>query len=185
VNGRRLLLLVAVFALLAGCSKPASSANPPGAKLPHNPVPVTFDTPTGFAKTTAYRLVAPLHPVRDTQWVVPEGTAGLDVIAVTSYVLDEDVSAASDERLMARIAGYVDKVSAISATTPVKTTVAGFPAFQQTVRQPSSMGPLTYDATFVFAGAFLAQVICQYDKTPDAVHAACDVVLETLRLTFV
>jgi hypothetical protein len=182
----RVALFVAVLWLLVGCSSVHSPGKSAAAgQPPHEPVPVTFTVPPGFAKTTDYVINVPLHPLRATQWVVPEGTLGLDVIAVTSYVLDQDVTADPDERLTGRIAGYAAQVSAISATPPVKTSVAGFPAFQQTVKQPSRTGPLTYDATFVFAGHFLVQVICQYDKQPDTIRSACRVVLDTLRITFV
>jgi hypothetical protein len=52
-------------------------------------------------------------------------------------------------------------------------------------RAPARRVPLTYDATFVFAGPFMAEVICQYDKQPDVIHTACASVLATLRFVTV
>jgi hypothetical protein len=144
-------------------------------------VPVTFEVPAGFTRTTNYRILVPLHPVRESQWVVPTGTSGLDVIVVTSYVLDRDVA---DDRYLETLTGYADKVAASSTTAPVRTTVADHPAFQQTIVQPSSHGPLTYDATFVFAASNLVQVMCQHDNQPDVIAAACATVLQTLRIGF-
>jgi hypothetical protein len=144
-------------------------------------VPVTFDVPTGFAFVTGYRILARLHRLGETRWVVPTGTQGLDVIAVTSYVLDDDIA---EDRFPEALRGYADQVAATSVTTPVPTTVADYPALQQTVVQPSSTGPLTYDATFVFAGPNLIQVICQYDARPDMIKAACSTVLDTLHIGF-
>ncbi|MEO3744078.1 hypothetical protein [Plantactinospora sp. B5E13] len=180
------LTLLLVPALL-GCSAGRSGPPEPPAEptTPSEPVPVEFDVPSGFTDTDDYRIAVPLHPVRTTRWVVPAGTRGLDVIAVTSYLLDADVSVEPDDRFPARLAGYADKVAAISATPPVRTTVAGHPAWQQSIVQPDDREPFRYDATFVFAGHFMVQVICQYDQRPEQISAACQEVLDTLRLVFV
>lgn len=180
-------ILVAILALLVGCSagRSGTSEPPAGPTTPSEPVPVEFDVPSGFTDTDDYRIAVPLHPVRTTRWVVPAGTRGLDVIAVTSYLLDADVSVEPEDRFPARIAGYADKVAAISSTPPVRTTVAGHPAWQQRIVQPGESAPFRYDATFVFAGHFMVQVLCQYDQRPEQIGAACQEVLDTLRLVFV
>lgn len=181
-RGRRshpVVAFLALAVLVGGCSSPKTT--PRAAPPPREPVPVTFDVPPGFAFTTNYRILVPLHPLRETRWVVPAGTQGFDVIAVTSYVLDADVAA---DRFPDALSGYADKVAATSVTSPVPTTVDDYPALQQTVVQPSSSGPLTYDATFVFAGPNLVQVICQYDGRPDMIKTACSTVLDTLHIGF-
>lgn len=180
-------LLVGVLVALAGCSfdrdVPALAPVTPAA--PSGPVPVEFDVPAGFAEVDGYRIVVPLHPLRTTRWVAPAGTRGFDVIAVTSYVLDADASIEPEDRMVARIARYAEVVAATTATPPVRATVAGFPAWQQTLEQPHEPAPLVYDATFVFAGNFLVQVICQYDERPDQIRTGCRTVLDTLRIVFV
>ena len=104
------------------------------------------------------------------------------MIAVTAYLLHADVSAGPEDRLTARLDTYARQVAATSASTPVKTTVAGYPAWSQTLERPAGAESLRYDATFVFAGWHLVQVLCQYDGGREQIRSGCRRVLDTLRL---
>jgi hypothetical protein len=174
-----------VLLVLVACTPRTTPGRQAQAPAPQtDTVPVTFEVPAGFSRTEAYTILVPLHPVRNSQWVVPTGTRGLDAIAVTSYALDADVTHAPDNALVAAVESYARKVEAISATPPVPSTVAGHRAFRHSVEQPSSSGPLAYDATFVFAGQYVVQVLCQHREQPDLIRTGCAAVLDTLKLNF-
>jgi hypothetical protein len=191
---RRLPVLFAVALLMAvvpatnGCGGHPSPPNPdrptgPEPKRPAQPVGVTFDTPTGFVESTTYRIVVPLHALAASQWRIPQGPAGPDVIAVTSYVATDDSTGAGDDELVARVTGYARKVAATAASTPERTAVAGYPALRQSIEQPRpDGGSFTYDAVYVFAGWYVVQVMCQYATARDQILTGCRTVLDTLRI---
>jgi len=77
------------------------------------PTKVTFDRPAGYADSQDYHVVVPLYSNGVSQWIVPDGgQGGLDVIGITSYLLDRDVSGASDRELGALVRDYAEKVTA-------------------------------------------------------------------------
>jgi hypothetical protein len=148
------------------------------------PLKVTFDRPDGFAEAEGYHVAVPLYPNGVSRWVRPNVPAdALDVIGVQSYLLDHDVSGANADTLTRLVDDYANQVQAKSVTTPVQSTVAGHPALTQSIVQPGApRGNFTYDATYVFAGPYLVQVMCQYDRARAAVVKACAQVLGSLQL---
>jgi len=196
VDGRARIVTVAMSLLIviAGCgptTDPGTTGqNPTTAEAviaelgsAAQPTKVTFERPAGFADSQDYHVVVPLYPNGVSQWIVPDGgQGGLDVIGITSYLLDRDVSGASDRELRELVRDYADKVDAVSTSEPEKSTVAGYPALTQSVKQPGRDNAFTYEATYVFAGPYLVHVMCQYDRQRAAIAEACASVLKTLRL---
>ena len=148
------------------------------------PLNVTFDRPDGFTDVEGYQVVVPLYPDRVSRWVRPNVPANaLDVIGVHSYLLDRDVSGADAATLAALADSYAAKVQAESVTTAVRSTVADHPALTQSIVQPGApRGEFTYDATYVFDGPYLVQVMCQYDRARAAIAKGCAQVLASLRV---
>jgi hypothetical protein len=148
------------------------------------PVRVTFDRPDGFTEVDGYHVVVPLYPTGASRWLRPNvANDALDVIGVHSYLLDRDVSGANLDTLAALVDSYASEVQAETATKPFHSTVAGHPAVTHSIVQPGGpRGDFTYDATYVFAGPYLVQVMCQYDRERAAIAKACDQILASLRL---
>jgi hypothetical protein len=178
------LLLTAALAV-GGCrpSNPTVAASPN--EPARQPAAVTFDTPSGFSATEDYAILVPLLPARVTQFLAPTGMRSLDVIVVNSYVLDADLSEAGDDQLLLRIGGYARLVRATAMTSAERTRVAGYRAWQQAIEQPGEGGPYRYDTTYVFAGWYLVQVMCQHDDQPDLIATGCRTVLDTLRIVVI
>jgi hypothetical protein len=178
---RKILVVVAVVWLVAGCGAGGHGRPAGGSSVPADPMPVSFRTPQGFEATRAYRILVPLGAHRETQWRVPAGTQGLDVIFVNSYVLDHDTDGWSTSRLTAQVRDYATTVAARRPAAPVTaTTVAGLPAYQQHIDQPDGSRTLHYDATYVFLDQFLVQVGCQWRHDRPTIEAGCRRVLSTL-----
>jgi hypothetical protein len=131
-----------------------------------------------------YQILVPLYTGGVSEWRRPADARGLDVIGVTSYLMDDDVTEASDDALVGRIEGYARKVGAHAVSPPERSRdpVAGLPAWQQTVEQPGPAGTYRYMATYVFDGWALIQVMCQYAGRAEQIAAACRKVLDTLRM---
>jgi len=147
------------------------------------PISVDFRTPKGFSAATDYMILVPLTPNLRSQWRVPSGTNGYDVIFVNSYVLPRDTHGWSRSRLIEQVRGYARQVHARNPDAAVGvTTVAGLPAYQQRVDQPDASDTLHYDATFVFFDQYLVQVGCQWRHRRSVVTTGCRTVLATLRI---
>lgn len=179
--GVRILVAIVGLLLVAGCAPPRASGHPV-ASGPPIPISVTFRTPAGFHSSDAYAIVVPLTEHRSTQWRVPSGPDGLDVIFVNSYVLPDDTDGWSDARRRAEVTRYAELVEARSPRRPSTATVAGRRAYQQHIDQPDGSGTLHYDTTYVFTGTFLVQVGCQYDRRRALIERACAALLPTLRI---
>jgi hypothetical protein len=152
--------------------------------LAAQPLKVTFDRPDGFTEAEGYHVAVPLYPNAVSRWVRPNVPAdALDVIGVQSYLLDRDMSGADADTLTRLVDDYANKIQAKSVTTAVQSTVADHPALTQSIVQPGApRGDFTYDATYVFDGPFLVQVMCQYDHARAAIAKGCAQVLASLRL---
>src|SRR5204862_5899495 len=94
-----LIIVVGIAAALTGCrsgGRESRSKPAPAPASPAEPAVVTFDTPDGFVADDEYMIVVRLYPVFAAQWRRPAEVRGLDVIAVVSYVMDRDVSTATE-----------------------------------------------------------------------------------------
>lgn len=180
-RGVRILVAIVGLLLVAGCA-PSHASGHPAAGGPPIPISVTFRTPAGFHASTAYAIVVPLTAHRSTEWRVPSGPDGLDVIFVNSYVLPDDTDGWSDARRRAEVSRYAELVDARAPRRPGTATVAGHRAYQQHIDQPYRSGTLHYDTTYVFTGTFLVQVGCQYDTRRALIERACTALLPTLRI---
>lgn len=179
----RTLAAFVLLLLVAGCGPSRAAGSPAGdTGAPPIPISVTFRTPGGFHEATGYAILVPLTEHRTTEWRVPAGPDGLDVIFVNSYVLPEDTGGWSDARRRAEVGRYAELVRARAPRPPTTTTVAGYRAYQQHVDQPDGRATLHYDATYVFTGTFLVQVGCQYDTRKALIRRACAGLLPTLRI---
>jgi hypothetical protein len=146
-------------------------------------IAVDYNRPAGFVESDDFALLKPLYPNGTTQWMVPEDSEGIgDVIAVTAY---PPTGTAATGELEELVDGFAEQVDAISASDPVRSTVAGYPALTQSIEQPDGeSGSVTYDTTYVFAGTYLVQVLCQYDDEREVILAGCADVQASLKLRF-
>lgn len=192
VTRRRMSLLCAVMLValgaLDGCRQapldPAFRIPSPDETPPLAPARVDVTVPSGFVEAYDYHIVNPLHPAPVVQFLVPAdaGPDNAEVIGVASYVMDVDVTASSDSQLVSRVMEYAAHLRA-EATEPVKTTVAGLPAFTTAMREPAEGGGVfTYDATFIFTGRRMVSTSCQYDQEKALIERACASVLASMKI---
>jgi hypothetical protein len=187
-----LVAVVVVGGVLSGCRQAPLD---PGFRTPSasEPVPPTvarvdYLVPDGFVETYVYGTANHLYPVPTVEYLIPvdavDDFANLDVISVLSYIMDIDVSEWSEQRLAAQVAEYATTVGE-PAGDPVPTTVDGRPAFTLTIAEPGVDDPdvvYTYDATYIFAGAQLVQVQCQYDQRRELMREACATLVDSMKI---
>lgn len=181
---RRTSLLYAALAItlgaLTGCRQAPLDVSYPAPDPDRTmaaPLTVDYDAPAGWVEDYGYSSAVNLYPAPHQVVLIPvaakEDYANLDVISVTSSLMDVDVTGRSDDALVSMVKGYTAKLKA-EGTAPAKTTVAGMTAFRTSIKQPRSAGGFyTYTATYAFAGTHLVEIDCQWEKQKAAVDTAC------------
>ena len=182
--------LVLALGALTGCRQaPLDPSYPvPG---PHEtpaaaPLRVDFTVPAGWIEAYDYSTGNDLHPAPHATFMIPisarQDDANLEVLVVVSYLMDSDVTGQSDAELIQRVKGYATQVKS-AVTEPVKTTVSGMTAFRMPIKEPTRSGGFyTYDATYLFSGQHLVQIMCQWDKQKSAVESACASLLSSTKV---
>jgi hypothetical protein len=175
---------------LSGCRQapidPGFRVPSPDETAPPAPARVDFTVPAGFVEAYNYQTGNDLHPVPYATFLIPIGADtdlnNLEVLSIVSYLMDADVMGASDADLVNRVKGYATQVNS-NVTEPVKTTVSGLTAFTMPIKEPMQGGGFyTYDATYIFSGRHLVQIMCQWEKQEAVVDAACASLLASIRV---
>lgn len=185
------VVLVLLLGALAGCRQaPADPGFPtpaPDRAQPAAPAQVTYALPADFIKTDDYRPGHLYFPAPALEFLIPTDALGqfdnLEVITITSYLMDVDVSDWPEERIIELVRRMVAGVGS-PVVEPERTTVAGRPAYTLPVVEPSPLGRRhTYQATFIFDGTYLVQLQCQYERRQELIEQACAEVHESLEIT--
>ncbi len=175
---------------LSGCRQspidPGFRVPSPDETTPPAPARVDFTVPAGFVEAYNYQTGNDLHPVPYATFLIPIGADtdlnNLDVLSVVSYLMDTDVMGASDADLVNRVKGYATQVKSTPAE-PVKTSVSGMTAFTLPLTEPKLGGGFyTYNATYIFSGQHLVQVMCQWEKQKALIDAACASLLGSVKI---
>ena len=168
------LVLLAAFALAACGGSDSASFSEAGA-------PFSFDYPKDLQKVYADtgREIKGLPP----KYRVALGTDETNVVVVAQYALAKDVSKVKKTALAVAVERSARALArALKGTPPKasKTTMGDLPATQFQFETKS--GSLTTRLVYAFQGKTQYFVRCQWDDAgKDAIPAACDQVVKTLK----
>ncbi|GIG65990.1 hypothetical protein [Phytomonospora endophytica] len=185
--------LIAAFALAVVALTACTSEDPPadpgagpsssGEVDPEGRLIVDFRMPGDFGSTSA----VPLPMIISESYRTPDIIALKDVqsveaIMVVSYALPQDFTGATDAELLAKISEYNNAAGVTPKGDPILAIANRHRGFVQSVEKAENGKTTTFEATYLFFGPNLVQVICQWDKLPAELGSACQTVLRSLKI---
>jgi len=180
-------LTLAVVALTACTAEedpgPAPDPSDSSGADPEGRLDVDFRMPGDFGATSA----VPLPMIVSESYRTPEIIALKDVqsveaIMVVSYALPQDFTGASDEELIAKIGEYNTAAGVTAASDPILAIANRHRGFVQVLEKAENGKTTHFEATYLFFGPNLVQVVCQWDKMPAELGSACQTVLRSLKV---
>ena len=161
-------------------SRPTTAA-PPTSSAGIDITDVKYTVPTGWDRSSIYDEVKPLETKFQAKYLIPHGvTPGLDVISIVLYRLPGPHLVDTHAQQVTRIESYNQKRSVEIKKQLVDTTVGGLPAFDETVVQPDAAHDYHYATWFVFGGAHVVQVSCQFESLEQKVSDGCQQLLASM-----
>jgi hypothetical protein len=191
MKSRVMVVLVLLLGVLAGCRQaPLDPGFAPPAldrAAPPTPAEVRYSVPIDFVETYEYVPGYQYFPAPALTFLIPADAVGefdnLEVISVISSLMDLDVSQWSEEQVVELVQRMVARLGSPVAE-PVRTTVAGHPAYTLPVKEQSANGTTTtYQATFIVEGNYLVQIQCQYEERQELIERACAELHESLEIS--
>lgn len=165
-------------------ASPPTSAAPPTSTTGSDITDVKYTVPTGWDRSSIYVEVKPLETIYQAKYLIPSGvTPGLDVISIVLYRLPGPHLVDTRAQQVARIDSYNQKRSVEIKKQLADTTVGGLPAFDESVVQPGDSHDYKYATWFVFGGAHLAQISCQFETQEQKVSDGCRQLLASMTFT--
>lgn len=180
-------LALAVVALTACTAEkdpgPAPDPSDSSAADPKGRLAVDFRMPGDFGATSA----VPLPMIISESYRTPEIIALKDVqsveaIMVVSYALPQDFTGATDEELIAKIGEYNTAAGVTAKGDPILAIANRHRGFVQVLQKVEDGRTTNFEATYLFFGPNLVQVVCQWDKMPAELGSACQTVLRSLKI---
>lgn len=185
--------LIAALTLAAAVALTACTPEPPADPDPapsgsqnvdaEGRLSVTFRMPADFGDTSA----VPLPMIVSDSYRTPRIIALKDVptveaIMVVSYALPQDFTGATDEELIAKIGEYNTASGVTAKGEPMPALANRHRGFVQSLEKNQEGKVITFEATYLFFGPNLVQVVCQWEKMPAELGNACETVLRSLKI---
>jgi hypothetical protein len=169
---------------LAACGGSVSIGGDAGSKVAPAGAPFSYVVPDGFSIardiTTSAGTGAP-----DFRTGVGIGDGGRDLVLVSSYTLQKDVSTVADAAIGEEITGVVKGLVGTSRTYtgPTRQKVAGVDAFVYVLTDAAAQGgPETTTSYYLFRGTHEVNVLCQAKERRADIDRGCKAVLDSLLL---
>lgn len=175
------------FPSSASASTPGTTASgpttaaPPTSSASIDITDVKYTVPTGWDRSSSYDEVKPLETKFQAKYLIPGGvTPGLDVISIVLYRLPGPHLVDTRAQQVTRIESYNQKRGVQIKKQLADTTVGGRSAFDETVVQPGDAHDYNYATWFVFGGAHVVQISCQFDSLEQKVSDGCQTLLASM-----
>lgn len=159
---------------------PAPAASESQNAHPDGKLAVTFRMPADFAESSKVGLPMTVTQDFKARIIQLKNVDSTEAIMVVSYKLPQDFTGATDEALKAKIGEYDTAAGATAKGEPLLALANRHKGFVQQVEQPKDGKTLTYEATYLFFGDKLVQVVCQWDQKRVEIDGACRTVLRSL-----
>ncbi|WP_285661744.1 hypothetical protein [Actinorhabdospora filicis] len=184
----RPLAAVALLAALVSCTpetpdpEPSASNSGP-AVTAEGPLKVSWTMPSDFAESSAVALPMVIADDKKTRIAALKNVDTIEAVMTASYALPQDFTGATDEALKAKIAEYDTAAGVTPQGEPILALASRHKGFVQVVTKSVNGKTVTFEATYLFFGPKLVQVICQWDKQESTVRNACQTVLRSLQIS--
>lgn len=184
----RPLAAVALLAALVSCTPESpgpqpSASNSGPAVTAEGPLKVSWTMPSDFAESSAVGLPMVIADDKKTRIAALKNVDTVEAVMTASYALPQDFTGASDETLLNKIAEYDTAAGVTPQGEPILALASRHKGFVQVVTKEANGKTLTFEATYLFFGPKLVQVICMWDKQEGTVRNACQTVLRSLQIS--